>query len=443
MSKFFLLILLLSTQIIYAQPPDKFLIRTGQLFDSESGEFKSGLCILVNGNLIEAVKPAKEITDVEAGSYKLIDLSKYTVLPGLIDCHTHLLAREVIYPNNSMVSLDMVKSVTMEGDAYRAIYGSARAKGYLEAGITSVQDLGNSGLFADIALRKCIARGIVPGPRMRCAGRGLAAEGGQFTGVIYKYRDIANDEYRIVKGVDDAVQAVRENIAQGATVIKIFSDNSPNRTLLSAEEIQAIVKEAHRYNVRVTAHAVGNESVYYAAINGVDAIEHGYSIADSTLELMARKGIVLVPTDADSLSAYIYNKLENPTGPVDVDGIKESRKKRTDRLKRAIAKGVPIASGSDDYIYDKLTYGEGSKRTLIAYNESGVPLNKILQFATINAGKHLNYKNLGVIKQGFYADIIAVDNSINKNIYAILDVLFVMKDGTVYVNKVQQSVPMK
>ena len=154
----------------------------------------------------------------------------------------------------------MMKTLTMQGDAYRAIYGSVRAKAYLEAGITAVQDLGNSGEYADIALRKAINEGLVIGPRMRCAGRGLSSEGGQMPDVIYKHRDIVEDEYRIVKGKDDAMQAVRENITQGADVIKIYSNNTPNVTALSIEEMQAIVKEAHRYGLRVTAHATDNQA---------------------------------------------------------------------------------------------------------------------------------------------------------------------------------------
>ena len=128
--------------------------------------------------------------------------------------------------------------------------------------ITAVQDLGNSGQFADIALRKSINEGLINGPRMRCAGQGLSSEGGQMPDVIYKHRNIVNDEYRIILGITDAIQAVRENITQGADVIKIYSNNTPNVTALSVEEMQAIVKEAHRYGVRVTAHATDNKAIW-------------------------------------------------------------------------------------------------------------------------------------------------------------------------------------
>jgi len=336
----------------------------------------------------------------------------------------------------------MAKELIMEGDAYRAIYGAARAKAYLEAGITAVQDLGNSGLFADVALRKCINEGIVTGPRMRCSGPGLSSEGGQVPGLIYKHRDIANDEYRIIKGADDAIQAVRENITQGASVIKIFSDNAPNRTMLSAEEIQAIVKEAHRYNLRVTAHAVSNTSVHNAVINGVDAVEHGYTIDDTTLALMAKKGVMLIPTDGDSVSMVQYAKLQFPGNPKIIEDIIASRKPLATRLLRAIDKGVVIAAGSDDYLDFKLPFAEPSKRTLVGYHEAGVSIPKILQFATLNASRQLNWSNvIGIIKKGYFADLIAVDNAIENNIESILNVEFVMKDGKIYVDKTGEKKP--
>ena len=282
MKNFIILLVVSIPYFLFAQESKKTLIKAGKIFNSETGTFQSDMAIVINGNTILSLKPFKEISDKEKKEYALIDLSKYTLLPGLIDAHTHLLNKETLMPGNEFSGLDMMKTLTMYGDAYRAIYGAVRAKAYLEAGITSVQDLGNSGQFADIALRKAIAEGLVVGPRMRCAGPGLSSEGGQMPDVIYKHRDIINDEYRIVKGVDDAAQAVRENITQGADVIKIYSNNTPNVTALSIEEMQAIVKEAHRYGVRVTAHATDNQAVYNAVIGGVDGIEHGYTVEDST-----------------------------------------------------------------------------------------------------------------------------------------------------------------
>jgi imidazolonepropionase-like amidohydrolase len=436
MKKFLFLFSLFVPFLLPAQDNQQFLIRAGKLFDSESGQFKKGVSILVKYNIIQEVREDREPSVEEKKNYTLIDLRAYTVLPGLIDAHTHLLYREEIHPGNSLPGLDMDKVLTMDGDAYRAIYGAARAKAYLEAGITAVQDLGNSGQFADVALRRAINEGLVPGPRMRCAGPGLSTEGGQVPGLIYKHREIVNDEYRIVKGPEDAVQAVRENINQGADVIKIYSNNTPNNTRLSTEEIRAIVKEAHLYGLRVTAHATDNKAVYNAVISGVDGIEHGYQVDDSTLELMAKKGVILVPTDGDSVSLRQYLKLSSISEKEIADQLAWYRKFLGDRLQRAVKKGVMIAAGSDDYVDFKLPFAEPSIRTLIGYVESGIPIPRVLQFATINGSSQLNWSNkIGKIKKGYLADIIAVDDDIEKNIQAILSVRFVMKDGKIFLNK--------
>jgi imidazolonepropionase-like amidohydrolase len=433
MRNILLILLFLAPCFLTAQDTKKAIIKAGKMFNSETGVFSNDMAILVDGKKIAAIKPFKEISEKEKQEFELIDLSKYTILPGLIDAHTHLLNKETVIPGNKFSGLDMMKTLTMEGDAYRAIYGSVRAKAYLEAGITSVQDLGNSGQYADIALRKAINEGLVIGPRMRCAGRGLASEGGQMPDVIYKHRDIIDDEYRIVKGKDDATQAVRENITQGADVIKIYSNNTPNVTALSIEEMKAIVQEAHRYGLRVTAHATDNQAVYNAVISGVDGIEHGYQVEDSTFALMAKNGTVLIPTDGDSLTFLQYGKLISPNDRSIDRNILQYRKYLGSRLMRAVGKGVTIVAGSDDYIDFKLPYAIPSKRTLIGYFESGMSIPEILKSATIKAAVQLNWKDkIGVLKEGFLADIIAVDNDLDKNINAILNVHFVMKDGVVY-----------
>ena len=436
MKNIIVLILIMVPCLLKAQDNKKVLIRAGQMFNSETGVFLNDMALLVVGNEIKVVKPYKEISEQDKKGYELINLSKYTVLPGLIDAHTHLLLKETLMADRTYPGLDLMKTLTMQGDAYRAIYGSVRAKAYLEAGITSVQDLGNSGLYADIALRKAINEGLVIGPRMRCAGRGLSSEGGQLPDVIYKHREIVEGEYRIVKGRDDAIQAVRENITQGADVIKIYSNNTPNVTALSIDEMQAIVKEAHRYGVRVTAHATDNGAVYNAVISGVDGIEHGYEIEDSTFALMAQKGVCLVPTDLDSLIFCRMGKIFLPENKDFAKIALSWMKPLSSRLMRAIKKGVTIVAGSDDYVEFKLPYAIPSKRTLLGYFQSGMTIPEILRSATINAATQLNWKkDIGILKEGLLADIIAVDLDLDKNINAIMNVHFVMKDGVVYVNK--------
>jgi imidazolonepropionase-like amidohydrolase len=410
----------------------RYLIRAGKMFNSETGVFQKDMAVLVTGTRIDTVKAGKDVTAADKEKYQLIDLSAYTVLPGLIDCHTHLLYKEKVWKGNDDASMDMNRMLTLDGDAYRALYGAARAKAYLEEGITTVQDLGNSGLFADVALRRAINEGLLPGPRMRCSGPGLSTEGGQLPHTIFKHQELVKDEYRIVKGVDDAIQAVRENVNQGASVIKIFANNTPNNTMLRVEEIKAIVDEAHRYNIRVTAHATNSRSVYNAVIGGVDGIEHGYQIEDSVLDLMKKKNVFLVPTDPDSLTMIHYVKLDNPADTAQVAGYMQGMRSPQSRLLRAFKKGVMIAAGSDDYIDFKMPFSAPSKRTLIGYHEAGIPIPDVLKFATINAATQVNYQNrAGVIKKGFWADIIAVDNNLEQDMEAIMKVHFVMKEGKI------------
>jgi imidazolonepropionase-like amidohydrolase len=436
LKKLLLVYLFFLPSLLYAQQSGNYLIKTGKLFDSEAGIFKTGMYILVKQAHIEAIKSEKELTSEEKKNHQLIDLSNYAVLPGLIDAHTHLLFKEEVHPNMDFSALSLEKTLTMQGDAYRAIYGAVRAKSYLYAGITAVQDLGNSGKFADVALKKAIEDGLVEGPRMRTAGQGLSSEGGQLPGLIYKHRNIVDDEYRIIKSADDAIQAVRENINQGADVIKMYADNIPNITALSVNEMKAIVTEAHRYGVRVTAHATSNQSIHDAIIAGADGIEHGYNVADSTLALMAKRKVILVPTDGDSAIWTRFYHLSDPDNKDVAKDVESYQKFLTSRLQRAIKQGVIIAAGSDDYLDLKMTNAESSKRTLIGYFESGATIPQILQFATINASRQLNWsKEIGILKKGYMADIIAVDLNIDTKINAVLNVQFVMKDGIIYVNK--------
>ena len=392
--------------------------------------------ILVKGSLIEAVGTEREISDSLRKLATLIDLSAYAVLPGLVDAHTHLLSESKIYPNNTDPALAYLREVNLRSDALRALYGASRAKAALEAGITAVQDLGNSGLFGDVALRDAISLGYVPGPRMRCSGPGLATQGGQLPGLIYEQQHLASREYRIVKGAADAVQAVRENVTQKADVIKIYADNQPNVTQLSLEEIKAITAEAHRYGIRVTAHATTNEAVYNAVQGGVDAIEHGYQMDDTTMQLMAKKGVVWVPTFADSTTFVKGMGLFRP-GNTNLGQAASSRIKSIgSSLQKGLKYGVTMAAGADDYSTLGMPYGEAFKRTLGAYVRGGMTIPQALQTATTAAAKHLRWENrIGVLKKGAWADIIAVDTGLPESIEALLTTQFVMKGGNIIVSK--------
>lgn len=406
------------------------LIHAGRVFDSERGVFTAARDILVRRGVIDTIA---ERLPAPAGA-RVVDLSRFSVLPGLIDSHTHLLYLES--PAGELTTQG-ASAVIMEGTPLRALHGAARARTFLAAGITTVRDLGNSGRFGDMALRDAIRDGSVDGPRMIAAGPGLSPEGGQFPGLQSSYRAIAEEEYRVVRGPQDAALGVRENVTYGADVIKIYSNNTPNRGSLSVDEMRAIVDEAHRLHVKVTAHATSDEAVWRAAVAGVDGIEHVYQVADSTLTLMKQKGIFMVPTDLDSATMLRYASRSQGKFTVTPAQVPTFLTGQRERLRRAMKIGVTIAAGSDNYIDLGMPQGDAAKHNLFAYAEAGMPAPSVLQAATLNASRLLGLEGkIGVIKPKAFADIIAVEGDPATDIHALERVRFVMKQGTTYLNKV-------
>jgi len=405
------------------------LIHAGRVFDSERGVFLPARDILVRHGMIDSV--AERIA-APAGA-KVVDLSRYSVLPGLIDSHTHLLYLES--PAGEL-TMQGASAVIVEGTPLRALHGAARARTFLAAGITTVRDLGNSGRFGDIALRDAIRDGSVDGPRMVAAGPGLSPEGGQFPGLQSGYRAIAEEEYRVVRGPQDAALGVRENVTYGADVIKIYSNNTPNKGSLSVDEMRAIVDEAHRLHVKVTAHATSDEAVWRAATAGVDGIEHAYQVADSTLALMKQKGIFMVPTDLDSATILRYANHSQGKFTATPAQVPTFLNGQRERLRRALKVGVTIAAGSDNYIDLGMPQGDAAKHNLFAYAEAGMPNLTVLQAATWNASRLLGLENrIGILKGHAFADVIAVEGDPATDIHALERVRFVMKQGTIYLNK--------
>lgn len=432
--KLFLFLSFLTFLPLAAQtPPDTgtTVIQAGRFFDSENGMFLPERMIIVRDKIITQVGQNLQIP---AGA-RVIDLRQLTVLPGLIDAHTHLLYLED--PSGGL-TMEGAKAVIVEGTPLRALHGAARARTFLAAGITTVRDLGNAGRFGDVALQKAIDDGSVDGPRMIVSGPGLSPEGGQFPGLQIGYRAIADEEYRIVRGPQDAAAAVVENVTYGAKVIKIYSNNTPNPGSLSIEEMRAIVETARRLGVRVAAHATSNDAVWRATQAGVNSIEHGYTVDDTTLALMKKHGVALVATDIDSVSILQLIARQNKnTGPVIApQQVAQFLARGRSRLQRAIKAGVTIAAGSDNYIDFDMPQGNAAKRVLFAYAQAGMPPVKILQAATINDARLLGMeKRIGVIKLGASADIIAVAGDPGSDIYALEKVRFVMKEGTIYVGR--------
>ncbi len=430
MKTLIILFLFIGSTTMAAQEGSTYIL-AGQLYDSEQNTIVKNRVIQVVKN--EIVSVGKTIKIPEGA--KVIDLSAYTVLPGLIDSHTHVLFSQKASEDFAEKS---IQSIIMESDGQRVLRGAKRARSYLDVGVTSIKDLGNSGTFLDVALRNAINEGTVDGPRIFASGPILAASGGQIYGVSSNKQSVIDAEYRIVKSAPDAANAVREHVNQGVDLIKICADNLPNITTLSIDEIKAIVTMAHTYGLTVTAHSVTNQSAWNAILGGVDGIEHGFNLVDSTLTLMAKKGIFLVPTENSRNYMGTYARL---IGEEEPKWIGTYIKKNQERLSKARALGVPIVSGSDNYTEIGVGRGKSSKDMLSAYFESGMSPLDILRSTTYLSAYYLKRENeIGVLKAKSKADIIAVKGNVMEDFIRTMEnVVFVMKDGKIYVGEGLES----
>jgi len=425
-SLFSILVLLLHFSIVSAQDQTTY-IKAGKLYDSQRNILLDEKVIKIKGNKVVSITDYDSILP----NQNVIDLSDYNVLPGLIDAHTHVLFTQ--QPSEDFAECS-VHTLMIESDALRVLRASKRAESYLYEGFTTIKDLGNSGLFLDVALRDAINEGTIVGPRIFATGQILAAAGGQIYGIPASNQSIIEKEYRIVSSAEDARNAVREHVNQNVDLIKICADNIPNNTRLSLDEITAIVQTAHSYGLMVTAHSITNESAWNAAMAGVDGIEHGFNLADSTLQLMADKNIYLVPTE--NSKAYMLKYAELAGYDLEdsdwIDGYVASMK---ERLTRALEYGVPIVAGSDNYTQMKdLSRGESAKDMLRVYFDSGMKPKDILQSATYLSALYLDKQDeIGVICSNSLADIIAVKGDLENEFLSTLEqIVFIMKDGVIY-----------
>jgi imidazolonepropionase-like amidohydrolase len=399
-------------------------VKCGHLIDVKAGTSLAGAVILIENGRITAAGPDLKIP---AGAH-VIDLGAATVLPGLIDVHTHLLTN--LDPDKADEQLSGTMFTQMS-PAKRALLGAGMARETLEAGFTTVRDLGNSGTNGDVALRDAIQEGWVVGPRMAVSTRALSPIGGQYGGLSTLGSSLVSLEYAEVTGTDEARRAVRQAIFDGATVIKVIVNAT---VTLSLDEMKAIVEEAHRSNLKVAAHAIGDEPTRIAAQAGVDSIEHAYTVPDDVLRLMAEKRIYLVPTDypADfmaQLSGAHTPEQEREMRPQLDAAVAAAR----ERLRRAIHAGVPIAAGSDEYFaIPGRTRGQAARMIFRAYAGAGMKPLDILRAATVNAADLLGWqKRVGSLEPGKYADLIAVPGDPLVDIGELEKIGFVMKGGVV------------
>ncbi len=405
-------------------PTPTVLVRAGNLFDSEAGRMVGPRDILIRGQRVVEVGQGLTVPD----GATVVDLGRCAVIPGLIDAHTHLMLEQGQGEGLSEVA---ARDRGVDGDVYRTLVGAQRARQYLEAGFTAVRDLGNSGRFLDLMLERAVNEGRVSGPRIYGSGPGLAPEGGQLEPLTNDPHQLVAGEYRIVNGVDDARAAVREAVARGADVIKVYPEATPQRTRLSVAELEAIVSEARRHGVPVAAHATSDAAIREAVEVGVASIEHGYEISDETLRLMAAKGVWLTPTDP-SLEMALEFTASWPQQPPREE-IDRHLQAGRDRLMRAHRLGVRIALGSDLYFPYAAGRGAGSRATLDGYVEAGLTPTQALQAATWEAGRLLGDDALGVLRARSWADLVAVEGDPTQGLAPLRSPRLVMKGGQIAV----------
>lgn len=412
------------------QSPRPIVIRAARLISGKGDTVLSNAVIEIKGHRIAAVGSGLAIPpDAE-----VIDLGDQTLLPGLIDAHTHLLM-EMDGAKVLDQDSEMLRVVATETTAERALLGAKSAREDLEAGITTVRDVGNSGVDGDVALRDAIDRGWLPGPRIVAATRALAAPGGQFGLLTTEAPKLIDQEYVVLNGPDSARQAVREALYEGANCIKVIVNGNP--ASVTPAEMAAIVEEAHRDGVKVAAHAIGDQPTRIAAEAGVDSIEHAYVVSDDVLKMMAQKHIFLVPTDStlNGVEAMMFGGRQ-PSAEERAhfeSQIKDYLEGNRRRLQRALELGVPVASGSDMYFsVPGKTRGQASLDVLGAYAEEGMTPIAIIHAATSSAAELLGLQDrLGTLEPGKLADIIAVPGNPLDNPTALEHATFVMKGGVV------------
>jgi len=405
-------------------PSRVIAIRAGRLFDGKSDRLLTNQVVLIQGDRIAEVGPGDRVK-IPAGA-EVIDLGRSTVLPGLIDAHTHLF---LTGESNGRYDEQLLK----ESWQYRTIEAVVNAKKDLEAGFTSMRDLETEGaMYSDVDVRNAINRGLIPGPRLQVVTRAISTTGG-YPLEGYSPQVSVPTGVQIVDSPDEARKAVREQIKYGADLIKIYSTHrfyfSPDAKLVSIptltlDETKAIVDEAHREGVKVACHSYGGEGLRNCLEAGVDSIEHGLDLDDAAVEKMVERGIYLVAT----LLPY---ELE-PEEDLRATGGKTNRARIHEMsFRRALARGVKIAFGTDAG-----PYPHGTQAREFAYMvKFGMTPVQALRAATSVAAELMRWQDrVGSIEKGKFADLVAVSGDPLADITELERLKFVMKGGVLIRN---------
>jgi imidazolonepropionase-like amidohydrolase len=418
------ILLVLVPLFAFAQNNESYLLQPDRVFDGE--QMRSGYSVFVQKDRIVAVGPTNSIKP--AAGVTVIRLAGCTLLPGLIEGHSHLL----LHPYNENSWNDQVLKET---DAYRVARATVHAKNTLLAGFTTVRDLGTEGAsYADVGLKQAINEGIIQGPRMLVAGRAIVATGS------YGPKGFDSD-FNVMIGAEEAdghnlVRVVRDQIGKGADFIKVYADyrwglNGEAQPTFSLDELKLIVETANSSGRPVVAHAVTVEAMRRAILAGVKTIEHGDNGTVEIFALMKEKGVAYCPTLAAVDAISQYNGWQRGTIP-EPQRIKDKRAS----YQAAIQAECTIVAGSDVGVYP---HGD-NVRELELMTEYGMMADKVLRAATsVNADVFGIGNQVGRIRENLKADILVVLGDPTKNISDLRKVRMVMKDGVIVVNKEKEK----
>ena len=411
-----LLCLALSAIPLAAQTPARTLLRPARVFDGV--QLHTGWTVLVRGDRIEAAGPAAQIgTPADA---RIVDLPGMTLLPGLIEAHSHLL----LHPYNETSWDDQV---LRESQALRVARATVHARNTLQAGVTTVRDLGSEGAgYADVGIKQAIEQGIIPGPRMQVAGPAIVATGSYGPRGTAEWHPPQGAEE--ADGHDDLIRVTRRQIGGGADWVKVYADyrwgpNGEARPTFTLEELKTIVEVARTSGRPTVAHASTPEGMRRAILAGVETIEHGDGGTPEVWRLMRERGVALCPTLAAGDAILQYRGWKKGVDP-EPERIRQKRAS----FQAARKAGVTICHGSDVGVF---AHGEAARELELLVNYGMTPLEALRSATSVNARLLHWEERIGKVRPGLLADLIAVESDPTRDISAMGRVRLVMKGGAV------------